>query len=470
MCPPPPTIPGLNFCNVTVTITHPDANDYEIVRIWLPLQDWNGRFQATGGGGLATGFLDASLSPAVALGYAAASSEGGLTLNQTINPQSGAWFLNSNGTLNSGLLTNYLYRSTHDITVIGKALAERFYGISPSFSYYTGCSQGGRQGYFAALIYPDDFDGIMANSPVLIEPWALPMFIWPPVVMENIVVPPQCVFDKYLVDIIQTCDIVDGAKDGLVSRPDHCQFDAESLVGLTFNCSGQNVTITPAHAEVVSKILQGPRETSGFQVWWGLPPGALFSGLANTTLFDGKLIPVPFSAGLGLIKYLVFQDPTYDIQQMTYTDFDEAVALSGTYNESLLPEPFDLSAFRDSGGKLLTWHGMADQFVPYPGSTNFYNVIERDTRTDNGTIDDFFRLFLAPGAAHCLIGGYGPVPTDPLSALVDWVENGIVPDVLPAAWAGQNETAISRNLCPWPRMPTYNGYGNVMVASSFYCQ
>lgn len=405
-----PAVSGLDFCNLTLIITHPGVGDYNIVRVWLPLQGWNGRFQTTGGGGLATGFLDPALAPPIALGYAAGSSDGGLSLNQTIDEQTGAWMLHSNGSVNYGLLDNYSFRATHDVAVIGKALVKKFYGSAPTFSYYTGCSQGGKQGYFAALHNPDDFDGIMANSPAMVDAWATPMFIWPAVVMEETAAPPQCVFSTYLAAMIETCDPLDGVRDGLISDPENCHFDTESLVGSVVNCSGSSVTITSAYAEVVAKTIEGPKDEYGRQLWWGLVPGTEFWGIANTTLVDGEVVPVPFSAGAGFTKYLAFQDPSYDVLNMTYADFQEAVVLAGKYNGSIIPYPFDYSAFRDRGGKLLTWHGMADQYIPHPGSIHFHGIIENNTRTDNGSVDDFLRLFWHRAQDTAFMAVMGPCP------------------------------------------------------------
>ncbi|KAK5049467.1 hypothetical protein LTR84_004396 [Exophiala bonariae] len=463
-------VSGLNVCNITVAITHTNDDDYNILRVWLPLDKWNGRFQVTGGGGLSTGYLDVGNAPAASQGYATANSEGGLTLNQTIDSQSGSWFLRSNGSVNNGLVENYSFRATHDAAVVGKALTEQFYGACPEFSYYTGCSQGGKQGFWAAAHNPDDFDGILAASPALVDGSAIPMLVWPTVVMEETAVPAQCVFNQYLAAIIEACDVLDGARDGLISDPENCHFDTTSLVGSVFNCSGEDVTITSAHAEVVSKILQSPKLPSGEQVWWMISPGTEFWGLANTTLQDGKFVPVPFTPGIAFLRYLIYHDPTYDVLNMTYADFDEAVALAGNYNETFLPYPFDYSAFRDRGGKLLSWHGLADQFIPHQGTLHFYDVIESNTRSANGSIDDFLRLFLAPGAGHCYLGGYGPAPVDPLSALVDWVEAGVAPDTLLAALTKLDSTTITRDLCPWPMMPIYHGQGDVSAESSFSCK
>ena len=464
------TVP-LDFCNVTVALTHPGDNDYEIVRIWLPLDLWNSRFQATGGGGLAAGYLDTALIPPIALGFAAGSTDGGLTLNQTIDPQSGKWISNADNSVNWGLMKNFAHRSIHDMTVIGKALTTCFYGAAPNFSYYAGCSTGGRQGYFAAQLYPDDFDGIMADSPELNSVENGPGLFWPPVVMEEIAVPPQCVFTTYTMAIIRACDPLDGVVDGLISSMQACDFDTESLVGSSITCpyTSGNVTITPAHAEVVSKILQGPRTSSGRFLWYGVAPGASFQGVANTSTSNGVTIPVPFLPVEAFLRYAIFQDPNYDTAHMTFADIEEAFGLSRRkYTQLLGNEHPDLTAFCNRGGKLLTWHGMADQLINHLG-TVLYRTRLGGAMGSANKVNDFYRLFLAPGAFHCQ-GGYGPVPTNPLTALMEWVEHGIAPASLPAAGVDITGQIVTRDLCPYPQMPVYDGVGNVRVASSFSCQ
>jgi feruloyl esterase len=238
-----PPVSGLNFCNVSLALTHPRALDTVLVQIWLPIGNWNGRWQSTGGGGLAAGHFDAYLAPVVAAGYATASTDAGLTLNNTINPQTGAWAIHNNGSLNTALIENFAYRSIHEMTLLGKAATVEFYGCPARYSYYGGCSTGGRQGYFVAHLYPEDFDGIMANSPAINTPQISPADFWPSVVMTNIVAPTQCVFSAYQNATIAACDPLDGVTDGLISDISKCYFDPSTLVGSTATCNGESYSI-----------------------------------------------------------------------------------------------------------------------------------------------------------------------------------------------------------------------------------
>lgn len=468
----PTNVSAIDFCNVTVTLTHPHEDDFVVMSIWLPpAERWNGNYLATGGGGLIAGYFASRQGPGVALGYATASTDAGLA-HDTVNQAQGSWALKSDGSPNTALLTNFAYRSIHDMNVLGKAIIREYYGVGHRYSYYHGCSTGGRQGYLSAMYYPDDFDGILAISPAIHTPEASPADFWPSVVMGNSVAPPQCVFNAYEAAIVAACDYIDGAVDGLLStyNPDACDFDPTTLVGKSIECSDTNttITITPADADIVRKCLRGPTDENAERLWYGIPPGASFSGLANTAIVNGTVVARPFEAAEAWIKYFIFQDADYPAASMTYRDFADAFSLSV---EKFSPQfgtlhP-DLDGFRKAGAKLLTWHGLADEYIPPAGTTRFYDTVleEMGGKVDVG---QFYRVFLAPGAAHCS-GGYGPVPTDPWGALTSWVENANAPEYLLASTVDARGKTVSRNLCPYPSSLVYRG-GDVDEASSFACE
>ncbi|KAF4422265.1 putative feruloyl esterase [Colletotrichum fructicola] len=459
-----------SFCNYTLTLNHDGANDVVFVSIWLPLDNWNGRFLATGGGGLAAGTFASALTDPVSKGYAAGSTDAGLTLNHTIDPNSGEWALNPDRSINTALIENFATRSIHEMTLIGKAAVKSFYGTDPQHSYYSGCSQGGRQGYFAAQYSPEDFDGILANAPAINTPQVSPGDFWPSVVMGNIAAPPQCIFQTYQAAIIAECDPLDGAADGLISAPEKCNFDTSKLVGKEINCTDTSggVSITEAYAEVVAKTLEGATTTSGEFLWYGNPPGAPFSGLANTKTENGVTVPVPFAPAEAWMRYFVAQNPDLDTASLTFAEFEDIFQQSvDKYIEPFGTDAPDLTAFKKAGGKLLTWHGMADPLIAHPGTTLYWDRLQKKMGGTEG-LNEFYRVFLAPGAGHCG-GGYGPVPVDPLSVLVGWVEQGKVPDTM-FATTTQDGVDTTRNLCPYPQSLRYKGEGDLEDAASFVCE
>jgi hypothetical protein len=463
------SVSGLDFCNITTVLTHHGADDIVYVTTWLPLQAWNGRFVMTGGGGLTAGNAG-NLPLPVSQGYAASFTDGGLSLNGTISPGSGLWVLKDPGVLNWELIKNFAHRGNHAATDLSKLIVNAYYGRQAKRAYYSGCSTGGRQGYFAAQIYPDDYDGILANAPNFYTPQASGGLLWPPVVMANIVSPPNCVFESYQAAIVEDCDGIDGANDGLVGEPELCKYDTRRLIGSVIDCGDTNgsVTITAEYAEVVAKSLGGAYTVDGRWIWYGIPAGASFSGLANTATTANGTIPSPFSSTSAWYQLLVLQDPEADVSHLTYEQFDDFTQQSiDLFTEVLGTEHPDLTRFRNVGGKILTWHGQADPLLTHQGTVQYRESLQRLMGEDE-ELDSFQRIFLAPGVGHCS-GGAGPLPVDPLAVLRAWVESDDAPDTLFASIT-RNETTVSRRLCRWPSKLKYDGVGDVALAESFGCE
>jgi Tannase and feruloyl esterase len=440
----PDPIPGMPpFCDVTLKLTHPGAHDVVTVALWLPLT-WNGRFQGTGGGGFAAGLFGPALAPALTAGYAAASTDAGVP-NDGANP--GTWATNPE------LVKNFASRSLHDMAVAGKALTTTFYGRQPNHTYWNGCSTGGRQGLMSAQRYPTDYDGILAASPAINWTRFLPAEQWPQVVMNELhTYPSQCKLEAFNTAAISACDTLDKVADNIISTPSSCHYNPNALIGKKIQCEGQEVTITKADAAVVAKIWQGPG------VWSGLPKGTPFWALASTTE-DGQA-GFPFPLADDWIKHFLKKDPTFDTSTITYQDWYRLYTQSQQeYGQILDTSNPNLSAFHTSGGKLITWHGEADELIFPEGTKNYY---DRVTQTTPGRTKDFYRLFMAPGAGHCG-GGTGPSPTDPLAALVAWVEQGKPPTTLPAT-----SPTATRELCLYPLVSRYKG-GDPNQASSYRC-
>ncbi|MDX2602791.1 tannase/feruloyl esterase family alpha/beta hydrolase [Streptomyces caniscabiei] len=122
----------------------------------------------------------------------------------------------------------------------------------------------------------------------------------------------------------------------------------------------------------------------------------------------------------------------------------------------------DLSAFRAAGGKVLLWHGLADQLIPSQGTIRYYEQVTA-AMGGRAKTEQFARLFTAPGVGHCR-GGSGAAPADPLAALVKWVEDGKAPTTLRA-----ENGSMSRPLCRWPAVARYDGHGSTNDAANFRC-
>lgn len=453
----------VSFCNVTVVHTHPGWNDTVTTQVWLPLNDWNGRFQGLGGGGYSTGFGSIYLTYAVSQGFAAASTDGGVPQPPgaiTTIATDLSWALSSEGNVDWFLLENYAYKATGDMADIGKQITQSYYGRLAEFSYFNGCSGGGRQGLAMAQRFPEAFDGILAVAPAINIETFIPAAFWPTLVMNlDEVYPSPCEIDGFVSAAIEACDGLDGIEDGIISMPHLCNVTAFDFIGHTYTCNGTQHSLSSSGAKVVQAAWSG----SGKKGYPGLNKDAtLSSSYISTECSGNDTCHGPGSPLFGnWILYLVAKDPTLSLADMTQAEFFQFLAESKTdYASMLAANNPDVSEFNANGGKLIAWQGLADEVIPPGGLVDYYaQVLEQDA-----TAQDFFRYFQAPGVGHCY-GGPGPVPNAALTQLMDWVERGIAPDTLHAT-RGSNNT--SRDLCPYPLQQRYVG-GDPRNATSFTC-
>ncbi|MGW2103651.1 DUF6351 family protein [Streptomyces olivaceoviridis] len=453
------------FCQVTVTLTHPGDNDHARVQTWLPDQGWNGRLQAIGGSAYGAGDNGVGLGTAVKDGYAATTTDAGV--GDVLDT---SWVLNSNGQVNAGLLKNFASRSQHEAAVVSKQVVGSVYGKRAAYAYFNGCSTGGRQGYMEAQRYPDDYDGILANAPAINWDEFEVATLWPQVVMNNEkTYPTPCEFEAFTDAAVKACDPLDGVKDGLVNDPARCDFDPRRLIGTKVVCNGEELTITAADAAVVRKIWDGPRTASGRKLWSGVPIGANLKGLAETeTGTDGTVKGKPFQVPALWVQLFLKKDPSFDLTKITYSQFTELFRQSqAEYDKIIGTDEPDLSAFRNAGGKLLSWHGQADQYIPTQGTVEYLKQVQQKLGGAK-KVDDFYRLFLAPNTVHCGLN-MGDGATDDLGALRAWVEQGKAPKTLPAALINTNGEQVNRDLCAYPGVSRYKGHGDPAAASSFRC-
>ncbi|MFE4453281.1 tannase/feruloyl esterase family alpha/beta hydrolase [Streptomyces sp. NPDC056796] len=454
------------FCQVTVTLTHPGDNDHAKVRTWLPASGWNGRFQAIGGSAYGAGDGGVGLGTAVKNGYAATTTDAGV--GDVLDT---GWALDGKGRVNTPLLKNFASRSQHEAAIVGKEVVDAVYGKRAAYSYFTGCSTGGRQGYMEAQRYPDDYDGILADAPAVNWDEFEVATLWPQVVMNNEkTYPSGCALDAFTDAAVKACDSLDGARDGLVNDPERCDFDPRRLIGTKVVCDGKELTITAADAAVVRKIWDGPRTPSGKKLWSGVPVGADLKGLAGTTEpdADGTVQGAPFQVPALWVQLWLEKDPSFDLSTITYSRFTQLFKQSqAEYDKVIGTDDPDLSAFRRSGGKLLTWHGSADPFIPTQGTVEYRKQVEREMGGAK-RVDDFYRLFLAPGTDHCGLNGTDG-SADGLAALTTWVEHGKAPRTLPATLVDASGRQVGRDLCAYPQVLRYKGHGDTSAATSFTC-
>ena len=434
------------FCRVTATIKPTSDSDIKI-EVWLPSVGWNGRHEVVGNGGWAGSIGYAALSDALRDGYAAAGTdtghEGGSAKFALGHPEK---------------LIDNAYRAVHEMTVQAKVIVAAFYGDGPTFSYWNGCSSGGKQGLKEAQRFPADFDGIIAGAPANNMMRLHIGSLWNAAAVhatDASAIPPA-MFPAIHKAVLDACDALDGAKDGLIEDPTRCHFDPQVL---QCRADAGPPCLVPAQVEALRKIYGGavnprtneqifPGWARGFELGLGVTAGAQ-----------------PESTPLDTFRYVVTQNPEWDWRTL---DFDADVAKADAVDHGVITsvDP-DLSAFFARGGKLLLYHGWGDPNISPLNTVNYYN----SAVVKNGGVkatETKMRLFMMPGMGHCR-GGEGPDTFDKMRVIRQWVEEGKVPGRIVATHRTGDAVDRTRPLCPYPQVAKYTGTGSIDDASNFAC-
>jgi feruloyl esterase len=443
------------FCRVTATLRPSTDSDIRI-EVWMPLTNWNGKFQGVGNGGLG-GFIaytagsrriERGMAEALKRGYATASTDTGHVGN-TAAPMLG----------HREKLVDFAYRAVHEMTVTAKAIVSAFYDANPQRSYWNGCSLGGRQGLIEAQRFPADYDGIIAGAPAISQ---TRLVTWVTHVGHAALKEPPNVIpsSKYPMihgAVMNVCDVVDGLSDGLIDDPTRCSFDFK-----TIECSGEDAASCLTSAQVESaRTITNPvnHPTTGETIYPGL---ALGTELGWSTRLGG---PDPQFFGTDYFKYIFYGDPNWDWRTF---DLEKAVTLADRADYAMLnaTDP-ELTPFIQRGGKLLLYHGWSDQNFSAQATIDYYGSVRDVVGSEQS--EESVRLFLAPGMGHCG-GGEGPNLFDPVAALEQWVEHGRAPDAIIASHLTEGKVDRTRPLCPYPQVAKYRGTGSIDDAANFACQ
>ncbi|KAL8376827.1 hypothetical protein RB595_007785 [Gaeumannomyces hyphopodioides] len=485
-----PAVP-LSFCNVTLAYTHPGMHDRILTQVWLPMDDnvvpWNGQFVGVGGGGFVTGFLGGSAG-AVASGYSVVTTDGGHTVENFGDPST--WALASEGNVNLNALQNFASVSLADAAVIGKSVTEHFYNREVDRSYFVGCSTGGRQALMLAQRYPHLYDGYLSGAPAIyFNEFLVTMLRGPVRMVELAYVPPPCEMAEFVRRAVAACDGLDGVEDGIISEPEMCfnAFDPRKVVGAEFECAelGKKLKLSDKGADIAMAVWDSWKEMdedgNEKRIWDGVGHQGHQADLAAdvftvaTTECDystGEPIcqPAPFLLFMQWLQYFLYEtNQPVDITKLTTAELARLLQKSRQlYDSAIRTADPDLSGLRKARGKLLIWHGLADNIIPFNQSRRYYEDV---VAFDHRHADDYVRYFEAPGVDHCGIGPGGLFPHSVLQALKDWVEEGKKPEVLAAQTEPDTDGLLwQRMLCRYPKRARYDGKGDVRAAVSYSCK
>ena len=448
------------FCRIKGTI-EPNIG----FELWLPSGHWNVRLLSLGSGGFG-GFIDgASLATYLKEGYA-------VTANDTGHRGTGtAWMHDPQALLAWG------HDATHNVIGPSKAIVAAFYGKPAAYSYFQGCSTGGAQAMEEAEYFPDDFSGIVAESPGMYYSHLMLSFLWGLKSASDGALLSDAKLQFLHKAVLDECDAEDGLKDGLLQQPAACHVDLSNLI---CRSGGRPDCLTRQEAKTAEMIYSGPRNPhTGAEIYPGFVPGSEadqeFVGKAaqgyGWTLIQG---PLATQYAVPLLANMVFGK---NWNWKTF-DWDRDVArvdqVLGTKIDAMNP---DLESFYSHGGKLVMVQGWGDPFNAQTLPIEYRSAVIARFAASNGEaqsrdiVDSFYRLFMAPGMSHC-IGGPGPSKVDALSALRAWVEHNRAPTRLIAQkvdfLSQRAGPAMRRPLCPYPDFAHYIG-GDINRPESFRC-
>jgi feruloyl esterase len=435
------TLPA--FCRVAATLAPSSDSDIK-VEVWLPASGWNGKFVAVGNGGFSGSISYPAMADALGRGYATASTDTGHAGN------SASFALD-----HPEKLIDFAWRSEHEMTVKAKAIIATFYGDAPKFSYWNGCSAGGRQALKEAQRFPEDFNGIIAGAPG--SDWtgraSAALRVAQAMHKDEASNIPAAKYPVIHAAVLEACDALDGVKDGVIENPRSCTFDPQVL-----ECKGADTASCLTKPQVeMARTIYAPAK-SGREIT-SLEPG---SELGWATWGGAQ----PLSQSTEHFKYIVLKDPNWDFKTFNFErDAARADQIdNGTVN-ALDP---NLKPFFDRGGKLLQYHGWGDPQISPGNSVQYYSSVVK-TLGGREAIHASYRMFMVPGMAHCG-GGDGPNRFDMITALEQWVEKGQAPDRIEASRLRDGKVDRTRPLCPYPQVATYKGTGSTDEAVNFVCK
>jgi feruloyl esterase len=423
----------------------------------LPTKTWTGRYLQGGCGGNC-GVIVSGLAPrcdtqaayagAFAVGFENSGHVGG----------DGVWALGG-----QGVREDFAFRAAHAFAAAAKAIIAAYYGRAPAFSYFQGCSDGGREAMVETQRYPGDFNGVIAGSPAFAIAEAMERFIWEARWgrdQQGALIVDAHAASVLHAAVMKSCDKLDGLEDGQIDDPRLCHFDPHTLQCGTAHSPAD--CLSAQQADAAMKFYDGPVDENGRHLFYGGEPygselswverfalpvagGAMFEDAVKNMMFLGEL-----DAGASVKSW-----------RFDHDSFLELHRRGALYDA---PDA-DLRAFRDHGGKLILWQGFADPAAGAYGLPDYYQRLQQSV----GGLEAaraFARMFLIPGVYHCG-GGYVPYEEDLLGAMINWVELAQPPDRVLATAALPDGAIRKRPLFAYPVQTRYRGRGSIDEAANF---
>ncbi|OCT54987.1 Tannase [Cladophialophora carrionii] len=481
-----------DYCNVSFTYSHDGLEDQVALTYWLPAPGrFQNRFLATGGGGYAINSGNQSLPGGIIYGAVSGLTDAGFGAAQS---NTITQWLDANGTLNWHKVHMFGYQGIREMSELGKAFTKSFFNMTQTnttlYTYWQGCSEGGREGWSQVQRYEDSFDGAIVGAPAFRWSFQQTQLLYPNVVEQTMdYYPSPCELQKIVNETIINCDPLDGKTDGVVARTDLCytQYveaaNFSTIAGQPYACPATPATagspaipvqqgnVTKQAVAVAKKILEGLHDSQGRRVYFAPTPGAQMTeaqtGYNATTQQWGLSVISLGGVFVEVEIHLRNGSNLPDLDGVTYDTLKDWITEGMQRFQGVLETTWpDLTPYRDAGGKVLMFHGEADWGIPTASSVRYWESVRKIMNPGQSYNDsaaaqnEFFKLFLVPGATHCAANPAqpdGPFPQTNLAVMIDWVENGIAPQTLNATVLLGEHKGRNQQICAWPLRPVWRG-------------
>jgi len=433
--------------------------------VTMPTEAWNGRmmFSTVGGGAGVLGDTSSLLSK----GFAMATTDTGHEQDVT---DFTAYMRHPEA------LIDWAYRGVHLATQSARKVIAQYYDREVEYAYFQGCSGAGRLALMEATRFPEDYDGIIAGAPMFSMKENAPRILGHARMQHA---NPLTEESLELLDVAsrRACDSLDGVTDGVIDDPRKCTQELFDLDALVCKSSQDSGCLTPGQIETARSIYSDVFDADGKVVSPGILPGA-----ESSTLYDWRSFllqhQIIIAAYNETIDTMVRHDPDFDDPDFRVERFDTIADrhLLVSFASVVDVDSADLGEFAGRGGKLLMYQGWNDYASPPQRAVEYLDEVELANGGAEMTTR-FFRLFMVPGMGHCL-SGPGAWQADYVEAIVQWREKGIAPERIVGTRptegvderaAGEEGTAFSRPLCPYPKFAKYRGRGDVRSERNFDC-
>src|ERR1700722_6964597 len=381
----------------------------------LPTTRWTGRYLQGGCGGNC-GVILSGVAPRCDIQIAYAGSFAVGFENSGHSGGDGVWALGG-----QSVREDFAFRAAHAFSVAAKAIMSVYYGRPPEFSYFQGCSDGGREAMMETKRYPADFNGVIAGSPAFAIAEAMERFIW------------EARWGREAQGSL-------GCRGG--QSPPQC--------------------LTAPQAEVARKLYAGPVDENGRHLFYGGEPYG-----SELSWVERYALPIMGAAMFDdAVQNMIFQHAPDSAASVQAWRFDaQTFGELSRRGAGYAARSADLRGVRERGGKLILWQGFADPAAGAYGLPDYYYRLSREVGGFEAA-RRFARMFLIPGVYHCA-GGYVPYEEDLLGALVSWVELGHAPDSVMATASLKEGASRSRPVFAYPVQSRYRGRGDVNDPRNF---